>query len=364
MRGSPLTWVLLVALSLPAQTRLSVEQLVSFVESSIKLKHPDRQVAVYLQKLKLSERLDDRQIEELQGNGAGPKTLEALRALRDASRELPKPPPKVVQAPPPPIPPPSVEEQRRVIEETREYALNYSKSLPDFICTQVTRRYYDPSGLEFWQRGDTLTTRLSYFERKENYKLVLVNNQYTDLPYESLGGVISAGEFGSMMREIFEPTSHGSFRWERWATLGGRRAHVLAYRIQQVYSKYRLNYERRMEVVVGYSGSIFVDQENGGVLRVTLEAQDIPPTFPVHQVTTVLDYRPTLIGEREYLLPLKAAVRSRMDKFLSKNEVEFRLYRKFAADATITFTPDALPEEQTKEQPVTPPPAPPPSPPR
>jgi hypothetical protein len=349
----------LSALCALAQASLSVDQLVAVVESSIKLKHPDKQVAAYLSKLKLTQQLDDRQIEELQGIGAEPKTLEALRALRDASKSLPKPAPKPLKPPPPPpIPPPSAEEQGRVLDEARQYALNYSKTLPDFICTQVTRRFYDPSGLEFWQRGDTLTTRLSYFEQKENYKLVMVNSQYTEVAYESLGGVISAGEFGSMMREIFEPGSNGRFQWERWATLGGKRAHVLSYRIPQLSSKYRITFDRSMEIIVGYSGLVYIDKEAGGILRITLEADDIPPTFPIRQVSTVLDYRPTQIGEREYLLPLKAAIRSRQAKFLSKNEVEFRLYRKFAADTTITFTPDPLPESETKEQPVQAPPKP------
>ncbi len=43
----------------------------------------------------------------------------------------------------------------------------------------------------------------------------------------------------------------------------------------------------------------------------------------------------------------------REGRYLSKNEVEFRLYRKFGAEATITFdTPDALPDDKTKEQPA------------
>jgi len=85
-----------------------------------------------------------------------------------------------------------------------------------------------------------------------------------------------------------------------------------------------------------------------------MEAEDIPPSFPIRQASTVLDYDFAKIADREYLLPLRAVVRMRQDKLLTKNEVEFRLYRKFAAEATITYTPDPLPEEQTKEQPVTP----------
>jgi hypothetical protein len=91
MVSRALTTAVLVCLCAAAQTVLSVEQLVSFMRSSIQLKHADKQVAGFLSRVKLTESLDDRTIEELQGYGAGSKTLEALRELRDASAKLPKP---------------------------------------------------------------------------------------------------------------------------------------------------------------------------------------------------------------------------------------------------------------------------------
>jgi hypothetical protein len=200
---------------------------------------------------------------------------------------------------------------------------------------------------------DTLTTRLSFFEQKETYKLEMINNHVTDLTYESLGGATSQGEFGSMMQQIFEPDSEGSFQWQRWATLRGRRAHVYSYRIPQRTSHWRINYERKQEVIVGYSGLIYVDRDTEMILKFTLEAEDIPPSFPIGQATTALDYDYTKIGDQEYLLPLKAEVRMRQGKLLTRNLVEFHLYRKFGADTSITFvTPDALPDEKTKEQPA------------
>ncbi len=93
--------------------------------------------------------------------GAGPKTAEVLRRLIETSKSLPAaappPPPPVVQ----PIPPPDSVEQARVLDAARDYARDYSKNLPNFICTQVTRRYLDPSGLEFWQQQDTVVSKLS-----------------------------------------------------------------------------------------------------------------------------------------------------------------------------------------------------------
>jgi len=49
---------------------------------------------------------------------------------------------------------------------------------------------------------------------------------------------------------------------------------------------------------------------------------------------------------------LKAVMRMRQAKLLTKNDVEFRLYRKFTAEAEIKYdTPEPLPEDKTKEQP-------------
>jgi hypothetical protein len=349
-----LLW-LACCLAASAQTKLTVEQLADFVRSSIQLRHQDKKIAEFLRAVTLTNRLDERTIVEIQAGGAGPKTVEALEALKAASANLPEAKPPAPKPAPPIIPPPSAAEQQRVLNELREYARNYTKLLPDFICTQVTRRYADPTGLEFWQRQDVVSARLSYFEQKEEYKTVLVNGVMTDRSIHDLGGATSTGEFGSMMKEIFDPQTQARFLWERWATLRGKRAHVFSYLVSQPRSKWSIDYQRKIQITPAYRGLIYVDANTLMVMRLTLDAVDMPSSFPVQQASTMLDYDNNTIGEREYMLPLKAVVRMREGKFLVKNEVEFRMYRKFAAEATITFeTPDPIPEEKLTEQPPKP----------
>src|SRR5207244_3954692 len=86
----------------------------------------------------------------------------------------------------------------------------------------------------------------------------------------------STGEFGSMLQQIFESESEAKFEWLRWATLRGKRAHVYTYHIPQPNSHWQINYERRQEIVVGYSGLIYVDRDTGMILKVTLEAGGEP----------------------------------------------------------------------------------------
>ena len=66
-----------------------------------------------------------------------------------------------------------------------------------------------------------------------------------------------------------------------------------------------------------------------------------------------LDYDLTKIGDADYMLPLKAVLTSKLSRYATKNDIEFRLYRKFETGSSIKFdTPDALPEDDIKENPV------------
>lgn len=356
MTGSPFriaAIALLLCLPAAAQMKMTVGQLKSMLRSSIQLNHPDKQVADYVKNIRLTERLTERDIQELLAEGLGPKTADALKALSATTAALPKPAVDPVKpaAPPPPMPAPSAEEQKKIIEEARELALGYTKRLPDFICLQVTRRYYDPSGLEQYILSDTIANRLSYFEQKEDYKLISVNGRMAETTYDRLGGATSTGEFGTMMREIFMPETEAEFWWERWARLRGKIVHVYGYRVRQSKSKWRVSWQRQLEVVPGYKGLIYIDKDVPMVYRLTLEAENMPASFPIQEAKSMLDYDFSEIADKPFLLPLRAEVRMREGRFLVKNQVEFRNYRKFGAEATITFDVDAAPLPEDKEKP-------------
>src|SRR5579862_7304342 len=93
----------LLGLGALAQQTLSIDKLVEFLESSIKMKMQDKQVAAYVSRIHLNQKLEDRVIEQLQGDGLGPKTVAALRQISTSTNSLPA---AVLKAPPPPPPPP------------------------------------------------------------------------------------------------------------------------------------------------------------------------------------------------------------------------------------------------------------------
>jgi hypothetical protein len=322
---------------------MTVDELVELVRSSIDLKEPDQDVAAYLALVSPSERLDDPTIEDLRAAGGGPKTIDRLRTLRRRSQSLPAPP----QAVSPSLPaPPSVAEQGEAVESVRQYALNYTASLPDFLCTQVTRRYVR-GGLFWGGLADTLTAHVAFTGQKEEYKVVSRNGRpASNWSLMWADGATSEGEFGSMMAELFKPSTEVSFHWERWATLRGRRAHVYSFRVAQKRSRWRIQDARfRLHVVAGYHGLILVDSGLPAVLRI-VEVAELPATFPMQSVEETLDYDLAGVGGRQYLLPLRAVVMLRegiVNRTGVMNVIEFGGYRKFAAESSVSFDDPAPP---------------------
>ncbi|MFM2123759.1 MAG: hypothetical protein RL328_210 [Acidobacteriota bacterium] len=349
-------FLLLAALAVPgwAQRQMSVAQLEQFIKSSIDLKHKDKDIADIVKTLRLTERIDAAAVENLQGLGAGPRTLEALRLLIPVTAKLPAPAPPAPVAPVFTLPPPTAAEQSALLEQVRHNALDYSDSLPNFICTQVTRRYVGAPGLSSFRLMDTIQEQLSFVEKKENYKVVLINNlPVKDIAHDKVGGATSSGEFGSMLLEIFQPDSRTEFRWDRWATLRGRRTHVFEFRVLQRYSKYLISdRESGREMVAGYRGLIYADPETKMVMRIKFDAEGLQ-NFPINRVSLDLNYDFVTISGRQYVLPLKAELQSAAGAYGSRNEVEFRRYERFSADATIIYdVPDEIPADQLEEQPI------------
>ena len=366
--------ILVLASALNGQMQMNVQQLVEFLRSELALKQQtDKQIAAYLKKVQLTEKLTDKTIIDLEAQGAGPRTVQALQELRDrtASLKVPSsdatyspataPEPTttgqstVVLRPKQTIPPPDSVRQQQILDVIKEYAMSYTGNLPNFICLQVTRRFIDPNQSDHYRLIDTVSAQLNYTDGKENYKVVSVNNRVVNLGMEQLGGAVSVGEFGSLMKGIFDPKSQAEFGWDHWGTLRGRRMAVFNYFIDSGHSSYSIDYNREQRIITAYKGLVYADEYTGIVSRITFVAVDIPKSFPVNEATEILDYDDVDISGQKYTCPLKADLRMRAGREKTKNDIEFRLYRKFGTDTGIVYigeAPAPLPANQTQEQPA------------
>ena len=240
-------------------------------------------------------------------------------------------------------PRPSDAETASEVERTRAVALDYTRRMPDFICTQTIRRSYHLTLPRNWINADVLTVKLRYAGQTEDRQLVLRNGQPV-APGEPFGGLENIGEFGGMLESVFDPQSQADFHWESWKSVRGRPAEVYSYRVEKARSSYTLSFDPGgycHRQLVGYHGTVDVDRETGGVLRLTYEADTIPKSFPMQYASTAVDYGFVEVAGRQYLLPLHAEIETDADGIRSRNISEFTDYRKFSADSTIRFADTA-----------------------
>jgi hypothetical protein len=86
-----------------------------------------------------------------------------------------------------------------------------------------------------------------------------------------------------------------------------------------------------------YRGTVYIDRETKHTLKLTLESVGIPSSFPIQSISQELDYGWATIGGEKYLLPFDSDVRMTHGHELSRNVSRYENYRKFSADANITF---------------------------
>jgi hypothetical protein len=228
------------------------------------------------------------------------------------------------------------------IEASRKVALAYAGSLPDFICTQLVHRYIDGPHprIPAWHTLDILAIQLSYFDQREDHKLLLVDGKPSERSYSDLGGAISVGEFALLQWQIFEPASQAVFTWQKWTKVGQRRAAIYLYRVDESHSRYSLNVQIPAgftHAIVGYHGMLEVDRETGDVLSLTCIADAIPNTCPISFSTTKVTYDLADVGGRPYLLPASSEVEMHSRELRAWNRARYRNYRKFSADSAIHF---------------------------
>ena len=238
-------------------------------------------------------------------------------------------------------------DQEKVLDSARVYALSYTAKLPNFICTQVTKRdssrantYQSADsgiGGAFYGLSDEIVEKLSYFDQKENYEVISINNKKAVGTKHGEGaGASSAGEFGSALLAIFDPKSNTVFRGHRDADLRGRHVYVFAFQVPKEAGIHVAARNTGEETVAPYHGLIFFDAKANEVLRI-LTLFDLPHGFPIQAAWRTVDYEPVTIAGQRYNLPTHAEVnmQSGADSFV--NKITFKDYREFAVESTIRF---------------------------
>jgi hypothetical protein len=280
---------------------------------------------------------------ELNAREADVAIVETLRRLRNQGKDFiptPSEPAATSSAEKPNVPAkaPTEENWPQFLQAVRSKATAYIDNLPNFICTQITQRFirFFPSG---WRQVDNFVADLSYYDKKEHYKILTVANQASpNATMETLSGTRSTGEFGTTLRALFDPNTNATFRLEGLDQTNGRDTVRIGYQVPKETSSRTINYNNQRTVITAYRGRCWIDPTSYQVVRLEDKALAIPEDFPITRSEGATDYDLAEISGVKYWLPVRAEVLlvEGAAKVHTRNVIEFKKYRKFEAEVKIS----------------------------
>jgi len=226
-----------------------------------------------------------------------------------------------------------------VIDATRQKTMSFDETLPNYMLKQFTARYAtDPKSRdrEAWKQLDVVTADVVFDHGRESYANVLDNGKRTKDIEQT--GAWSQGEFASILKTLLSPASETRFSNRQQVTIVNRPAYRYDFLVDQPHSNWliRANGEAYKP---SYAGGIWIDKETYRVLRIEMATREMPREFPLDTVKSSVDYDFVPIEDHRYLLPVHSEAVSCIQgtSECTRNVIEFRDYKKYGANSSITF---------------------------
>ena len=242
---------------------------------------------------------------------------------------------------PPPVdsptasPTPSLSPSAPLIERAREAAWQFSQKLPNFVCEEFMSRFI-LQGRQDKKPLDLVSAEIIYEDGHESYRNVKIDNHPTDKPLQEIDGSWSTGEFASILLELFHPDTRAQFHSGGATTISGLSAQVYDFQVEGQNSRWMLH-AGSQSLAAAYKGSVWLDPSTARVLRIEMQARNLPSDFPMSTVETAVDYSYVRIGEASVLLPVHAEALGcqRGSSYCSHNIIDFRNYHEFKSEIKI-----------------------------
>lgn len=277
------------------------------------------------------------------GDDSGPPVLRRGKPPEYASNRpgRDEDPPTDVPAVRPQAPPPPQERispRQAFIEKARSVAGAYIEGLPNYVCQEMVTRYASETRVPSWNVIDVVSAEVVYEGGKESYRNLAINGKASKKPPEE-SGAWSTGEFGTILANLLSPGTDADFKYSQDDTIARLPASVYDFQVIRQRSSWKI-WVPGQYILPAYKGSVWFDKQSAHVLRIEMQARDIPSEFPRISVESAVDFDYISLGTPEkFLLPVRAEALScaRGSNECERNVIEFRNYHKFAGESTIKF---------------------------
>jgi hypothetical protein len=233
--------------------------------------------------------------------------------------------------------PPAAGGSEEILDQIKEKVRANLSRQPDYMCLETVDRFWRRSAASEFERLDTLHLEVGLAGDREMFAWRGAR-KFSDKDLSDLvgSGAVGSGNFAMRARNVF--LSGGATFTDRGeALVGERKALRFDYEVPARASGYRVR-GAAFEAVVGFHGSFWVDAATLDLLRLEVEADDIPAELGLARTHDVLEYAPIRIGEADFILPSSSQltmVSARGHE--NQNRTRFTGCRQYTAESRLSF---------------------------
>ncbi len=209
--------------------------------------------------------------------------------------------------------------------------------LPDFVCTQTVERFSRADSLDTWRKSDTLHFEVAVVGSRELYARP-GERKFDSRPLaEMVGrGTIGTGQFSNLAKLVFA-TGAAQFTFRGRGQRYGRDAYEWDYDVPLENSGYKLR-SGPAESKVAFQGTFWVDVQTLDLIRLEVQAYDMPQELGLAQADTDVVYSRIPIEGVGTLLPINASLRvMAVDGEEDLNRTRLDRCRQYTTESAIRF---------------------------
>jgi hypothetical protein len=225
------------------------------------------------------------------------------------------------------------------------------KRLPNYTCLETVERFERRGASSPLVLVDRLRLEVAMVGSKEFYAWP----GESKFDEKTIGqmvphGTIGNGDFALHAYAVF--ASRGPvYTYAGETDRNGRRLIRFDYRVADTESGFVLLVPPH-EAQVGYHGSFLVDRETLDLVRLEVEAADIPPDLGLTEAVDAMEYSRVRIGDGVFTLPASSELLLKKPFDIeSRNRTGFSRCRQFMGESLLTFGETTL-AEQPRTQPA------------
>jgi hypothetical protein len=232
---------------------------------------------------------------------------------------------------------PAFEPPEQILDRFLAQVKAHLDLLPDYVCDQEVSRFMRSRPELPWQPVDTLRLEVAMVGGRELYSRAGAR-EFAERPLAELvgKGTITTGQIGLFTRHVFlAPNTR--FAYRHLTEHNSRPAHEFTYDVAPEHSRYRLRAGNE-EATVGFQGSFLIDAETLHILKLEVQAYDIPERLGLAEVDTALVFGSVPAVAGEVVLPVAATQAIvAADGIESLNRARITGCRHYEAESTVRF---------------------------